>query len=365
MWCRSRPTPRRACRSSFRASPDRGVRGVRLDLYGKVLALVAGLLLTAAFAPPVLSGFDWKLPAGVAPPPVPADNPMSDAKVALGRKLFYDADLSIDGTMSCATCHEQRRGFTDGNATHPGVHGDPGRRNIQTLANVGWFRALTWGDGSVTRLEDQALIPITGTKPVEMGLSGQEAVLTSRLAGQACYRRMFADAFPEENGALTMTTIAKALAAFERTLVSFDSPHDRRKRGEAVAVSPEALRGARLFKPRCASCHAGPLFTDADKPRFHRIDAPFSGDQGLADVTGKAADKGRFRTPSLRNVALSDPYLHDGSARTLEQAIRRHRVAMRLGDDEIADLVAFLHTLTDERFVTDPRFALPKPGCGA
>jgi len=337
---------------------------VRLDLYGKVLALAAGLLLTAAFAPPVLSAFDWKLPAGVTPPPVPADNPMSDAKVALGRKLFYDADLSIDGTMSCATCHEQRRGFTDGNATHPGVHGDPGRRNIQTLANVGYFRALTWGDPGVKTLEAQALIPIAGTKPVEMGFAGQEAVLTSRLAGQACYRRMFADAFPEASGAVSMATIAKALAAFQRTLVSFDSPYDRRMRGEAVAISPQALRGERLFKAGCAGCHAGPLFTDADRPRFHRIDAPFGGDQGLADVTGKAADTGRFRTPSLRNVALSDPYLHDGSARTLEAAIRRHRAAMRLEDHEVAELVDFLGTLTDESFVTAPRFSLPEPGCG-
>ncbi len=337
---------------------------MKLEAYGKALALAAGLLLSAAFAPAAVSSFDWRLPAGVAPPPVPVDNPMSDAKVALGRKLFYDADLSIDGTMSCATCHEQRRGFTDSNRTRPGVHGDPGRRNIQTLANVGYFRALTWGDPGVKSLEAQALIPIAGTKPVEMGFAGQEAVLAARLAGQACYREMFAEAFPEEGGAVTMVTLAKALAAFQRTLVSFDSPYDRRHRGEAVTVSPEALRGERLFKANCAGCHAGLLFTDADKARFHRIDAPFAGDQGLGDVTGEAADAGRFRTPSLRNAALSAPYLHDGSAPTLETAIRRHRVAMRLGDRQVAELVAFLGTLTDETFVADPRFSLPKPGCG-
>jgi len=333
---------------------------VRLEAYGKALALAAGLLLTAAFAP---AAFEWKLPPGVAPPPVPADNPMSDAKVALGRKLFYDADLSIDGTMSCATCHEQRRGFTDSNRTHPGVHGDPGKRNVQTLANVGYFRALTWGDPGVKTLEAQALIPIAGTRPVEMGFAGQEAVLTARLAGQACYRKMFGEAFPEAGGEVGMSTIAKALAAFQRTLVSFGSPYDQRKRGEAVAVSSEALRGERLFEATCAGCHAGPLFTDADKARFHRIDAPFAGDQGLADVTGGAADAGRFRTPSLRNAALSAPYLHDGSAPTLETAIRRHRVAMRLEDRQVSELVAFLETLTDETFVTDPRFSLPKPGC--
>jgi cytochrome c peroxidase len=335
---------------------------VRLDFYGKALALAAGLLLTAGFAP---AAFNWTLPTAMAPPPVPADNPMSDAKVALGRKLFYDADLSIDGTMSCATCHEQRRGFTDGNRSHPGVHGDPGRRNVQTLANVGWYGALTWGDARVTSLEAQALIPIAGTDPVEMGFAGQEAVLTARLAGQACYRRMFGEAFPEEGGAVTMAAIAKALAAFQRTLVSFDSPYDQRKRGEVVEISPEALRGERLFKANCASCHAGPLFTDADRAGagLHRIDAPFAGDRGLGDVTGKPADAGRFRTPSLRNVTLSAPYLHDGSAPTLEAAIRRHRAAMRLGDRELADLIAFLSTLTDERFVTDPRFSLPKGGC--
>lgn len=339
---------------------------MRLDLYGKALALAAGLLLTAAFAPGVAPGFDWTLPAGVAPPPVPADNPMSRAKVELGRKLFYDADLSIDGTMSCATCHEQRRGFTDSNRTHPGVHGDPGKRNVQTLANVGWYGALTWGDPGVKSLETQALIPIAGTDPVEMGFAGQETVLTARLEGQACYRRMFGAAFPEDGGAVTMATVAKALAAFQRTLVSFDSPYDQRRRGEPVPVSPEALRGERKFKATCAGCHAGPLFTDADKvgSRFHRIDTPFAGDGGLGDVTGKADDQGRFRTPSLRNVALSAPYLHDGSAPTLEAAIRRHRVAVRLGDGDLAELVAFLGTLTDERFVTDPRFALPKAGCG-
>ncbi|MEH0197008.1 cytochrome c peroxidase [Caulobacter sp. CCNWLY153] len=337
---------------------------MKLEVYGKALALAAGLLLSVAFAPAAVSSFDWKLPEGVAPPPVPIDNPMSQAKVELGRKLFYDADLSIDGTMSCATCHEQRRGFTDSNRTHPGVHGDPGKRNVQTLANAGYFRALTWGDPGVKTLEAQALIPIAGTRPVEMGFAGQEAVLAARLAGQACYRRMFGEAFPEVGGEVSMVTIAKALAAFQRTLVSFDSPYDRRRRGEAVAVSAEAERGERLFKAGCASCHAGPLFTDADKARFHRIDAPFAGDQGLGDVTGEAADAGRFRTPSLRNAALSAPYLHDGSAPTLETAIRRHRVAMRLGDRQVAELVEFLGTLTDETFVTDPRFSLPKPGCG-
>lgn len=319
----------------------------------RILGLVAALCLAAVVTPGL------------------AQRPASDVRVELGRRLFYDADLSIDGTMSCATCHEQHRGFTDSNATRPGVHGDPGRRNIQTLANVGTFASLTWGDPRVTRLEDQALIPITGTTPVEMGFHGQEKVLEERIGGQACYRQLFAAAFPEREGAVDMTAIAAALAAFQRTLVSRDAPHDRKQRGEAVKTSPQALRGERLFfgKARCADCHAGPDFTDAGggKPQaaFHRIDLPFSGDEGLGEITGKAADNGRFRTPSLRNVGVSAPYLHDGSARTLEGAIRRHRAAMTLKDDEVGDLAAFLHTLTDARFLSDPRFSLPKTTCAA
>jgi cytochrome c peroxidase len=337
----------------------------------RLLALMAGLCALAAFLLAFAPAFEWRLPSGVAPPPVPADNPMSDAKVALGRRLFYDADLSIDGTMSCATCHEQRRAFTDSNATHPGVHGDPGRRNIMALANVGYFNSLTWGDPRVARLEDQMLIPVAGERPVEMGFAKQEHVLTARLAASACYQRMFADAFPETRGEVSLTSIGKALASFQRTLLSFDSPYDQRRRGQAVAVSAEALRGEALFFGRragCASCHAGPSFTDAaqgapDKA-FHRIDLPFTGDQGLGEITGKDADNARFRTPSLRNVALSGPYLHDGSARTLTQAIRRHRAATGLSDAQLADLIAFLGTLSDQGFVTDKRFSLPSSSCG-
>jgi len=337
----------------------------------RLLVLMAGLCALAVFTLALSPAFDWRLPPGVAPPPVPADNPMSEAKVALGRRLFYDADLSIDGTMSCATCHEQRHAFTDTNATRPGVHNDPGRRNIMALTNVGYFGPLTWADPRVTRLEDQILIPIAGEKPVEMGFAKQEHLLTARLGANACYQRMFASAFPEAKGEVSMATIGKALATFQRTLLSFDAPYDQHKRGEAVAVSDETWRGETLFFGRragCASCHAGPSFTDAatgppDKA-FHRIDLPFSGDQGLGEITGRNADKARFRTPGLRNVGVSEPYLHDGSAKTLSQAIRRHRAAIGLGDAQVADLVAFLGTLTDQRFISDKRFSLPPTRCG-
>jgi len=319
-----------------------------LGAASKVLGAIAALCLAAAFTPGLAERSAW------------------DVRVELGRRLFYDADLSVDGTMACATCHEQHHGFTDGNATHPGVHGDPGRRNVQTLANVGTFASLTWGDPRVRKLEDQALIPIAGKTPVEMGFGGQEKVLEDRIGGRACYRKLFAAAFPGE--VVSMGTITQALAAFQRTMVSRDALYDRKMRGEAVDTSIEARRGEKLFfgKAGCSSCHAAPDFTDATGPNaFHRIDLPFSGDQGLGEITGKSSDNARFRTPSLRNVAISAPYLHDGSARTLPGAIRRHRDAMRLKDGEVEDLVAFLRTLTDDRFVADPRFSLPKTSCEA
>ena len=310
----------------------------------------------------------------------PADrDPRAAAKVELGHQLFYDADLSIDGTMACATCHEQRRGFTDGNRTHPGVHGDPGRRNIMALANVGDFGSFTWGDPGVRSLEAQALIPIQGVHPVEMGMAGQEAVLASRLGADACNRQMFAAAFPGSGGAVSMQTITQALAAFERTLTSSDSPYDRVRRGDRSALTPAARRGEALFFDRmdCASCHAGPDFTDAARPgadpvaAFHDIGLHdrgviSSGDGGLREITSLVADEGRFRTPSLRNVALTAPYLHDGSAATLDEAIRRHRLGSgaTASPDETSDLVAFLSSLTDRRFVTDPRYALPRTRCG-
>ncbi len=322
---------------------------MRLEVWSRALGLVAALCLTAAFAP------------GLAGPPSP------DAKVELGRRLFYDADLSIDGTMACATCHVQRHGFAETNATRPGVHGEPGRRNAMALANVGSFSSLTWGDPRIVRLEDQALIPIAGAAPVEMGFQGQEHMLESRLRGRACYRKLFAAAFPGTRGDVDMAKITQALTAFERTLVSRDAPYDR-----GAPASPEAERGHRLFfgKARCAGCHSGPDFTDAtnvQRPEaaFHRIDLPFSGDQGLFEITGRPADKARFRTPSLRNVEVSAPYLHDGSARTLAGAIRRHRVATGVKDDEVEDLVAFLRTLTDAGFLADPRLSLPKASCEA
>ncbi|MGR6331018.1 cytochrome-c peroxidase [Sphingomonas sp. XXL09] len=318
-------------------------------MIGRAALALSALILTASIAAP----WRWSQPAGVAAPTVPADNPMSAAKVALGRQLFYDADLSIDGTMSCASCHEQKHAFADGNPTRPGVHGDAGRRNVPGLANVAWLPVLTAADPRVTTLEAQAMIPISGLTPVEMGMHGSEQEIPRRLSRDTCYRRQFRAAFPDRRGRIDMTSVAMALASFERSLMSFDTPADR------GTLSPEARAGKAVFSRACASCHSGINFTDG---HFHVILPVNMTDRGLAEATGRAEDEGRFRTPPLRNVAVTGPWFHDGSARTLRDAIVRHPIALDAADTN--RLLAYLNALTDRGFIENPAFAYPDDPCG-
>lgn len=318
----------------------------------------------AAIAAP-LPAWRWDLPPGVAAPVVPADNPLSPAKVELGRRLFYDADLSIDGTMSCATCHEQHRAFADGNRTHGGVGGAGGRRNVMSLTNVADLMPLTWADPRLTRLEQQVLVPLTGTHPLEMGMGGHDGVLARRLGADSCYRRMFAAAFPGSR--IDTQKVTWAIASFERTLLSFDSPFDRFRRGEETAISGQAKSGAKLFEKQCMNCHAGRNYSDG---KFHAIGLrpaahPVT-DHGLREVTGRRQDDGAFRTPSLRNVGLTAPYMHDGAIPDLPGAIRGHAMVAGGGLDErdISALVAFLNSLSDRKFISNPNFGLPKTACG-
>lgn len=316
----------------------------------RLLLCAAALLLVAAAGP----GWRWDLPQGVAAPVVPIENGMSAAKVELGRRLFHDADLSADGTLACAGCHEQRRAFADGNATRPGVHGGAGRRNVPGLANVGWFTRLTVADPAITTLEAQALVPLFGERPVEMGMKGLDGEFARRLGADRCYRQMFARAFPERQGRIDTASVTAALAAFERTMISYRSAHDR------GALPPLAQEGARLFAARgCAACHSGRNFSDMG---YHRLEPVQASDPGLIEQTGRSGDAGRFRTPSLRNVALTGPWWHDGRARTLEAAIGRHPVAVPDGD--MPALLAFLDGLTDPDFIRDPRLSRPDRACG-
>ncbi|WP_395397563.1 cytochrome c peroxidase [Novosphingobium sp. BL-8A] len=303
-------------------------------------------------------GTDSGMDSGTAAPPVPADNPMSADKVALGRRLFYDADLSINGTMSCATCHEQRHAFADGNRTHPGALDDPGRRNVPALQNLAWLSPLTWADPRQTTLEKQASVPILGDHPVEMAMQGHEAEIGHRLGRDPCYRTMFRKAFPGDGGRIDYAHAVKALAAFERTLISRGSDWDRFTDGQADALSAEAGQGLAVFRRECASCHSGRDLTDM---QFHRV-GPVGSDHGLAEISAVPGDVGKFRTPSLRNIAVTAPYLHDGSAPTLADAIAAHE-GLAVGDDMPA-LLAFLNSLTDRAFLADPRLSLPMEACG-
>lgn len=375
--------------------------------FGRRYRTLAALLATAgawSLLAAAAGGFDWGLPDWVPPPVVPADNPMTRDKVALGRHLFHDPRLSADGTQSCASCHEQARAFTDGRALSTGVTGEVGARSAMGLANVAYLPVLTWQNPSLTSLEVQALIPLFGEHPVEMGMAGRERELFERLQADPVYRKLFARAFPEESrrgpaALFSLATLTRALAAFQRTLTSFDSPYDRyRYGGRTDAIGPAAKRGEELFfgeRLECYHCHGGFNFTDniqhARLPHsergFHNTGL-YNEDgagayppaaPGIWEFTGEIRDKGKFRTPSLRNVAVTAPYMHDGSLATLEQVIREHyaragRAAARgtpnplrseliagfeITDAEIADLVAFLHTLTDETFLRNPAHGNP------
>jgi cytochrome c peroxidase len=338
----------------------------------------------AAQPPPV------PLPPGFDPPFIPADNPQTPAKVALGARLFSDTRLSIGGRFSCATCHEPARAFTDGRATSLGAMGDGLRRNAMSLTNVAWNAAYNWSTPELLTLEEQLLIPLLGEHPIEMGLKGREAEVLATLAADQNLAAAFTEAFPEEPAArITLVTIAKAIAAFERSIVSAGSPFDRYVyRDERAALTPQARAGMALFfsaRTRCASCHsginfAGPVRTAAapNVPPLYANTGLYdvdgrggypSADEGLKEVTGLAADNGRFRVPTLRNVAVTGPYMHDGSIATLRDVIdhydkggRARRAGhaaplrdsllrpLRLSAAEKAALEAFLRSLTDPQF---------------
>lgn len=301
------------------------------------------------------STWRWTLPAGVSAPPIPADNPMTAAKVELGRRLFYDADLSVDGTMSCATCHVQKHAFADSIRTRPGVTDEPGRRNVPGLANVAWFTPLNFADPAAATLEMQAATPVFGTHPVEMGMAGREAEIGRRFGRDSCYRAMFARAFPDNDGRIDFPNVARALASFERTLISHGSASDRQQ------LDHEAQAGSEVFARDCASCHSGPNFTDLTMHRLGPVN-PALADQGLFEKTGIETDRGKFRTPSLRNVALTGPWWHDGSARTLDEAIVRHGLTHDAGD--VTQLIAFLKALSDTEFTGRKSLAMPEEACG-
>ncbi len=351
--------------------------------------------------------FDWRLPPGFPRPRVPAGNPMSAARVELGRHLFYDRRLSGTGDFACATCHRPELAFTDGRPQAAGATGALHRRSAMSLTNVAYNAGFAWADPNLRSLEAQALVPMFNRDPVELDVEGGGEAMIARLAADPGYEAMFAAAFPGAAERIRVPTVVQAIAAFERTLISGRSPYDRRVHSDERDAMPEpARRGMRLFfseRLGCFQCHSGfnfsgpTTFAGAPKPRpeLHNTGLYSLGKRGLyppdnpglREHTGRRRDDGRFRAPTLRNVALTAPYMHDGSVATLGEVIDHYAAGgrtltagpyagvgrdnprksplvkgFRITDAEKADLIAFLDSLTDPGFVTDPRFSDPFAG---
>ncbi|MCS6984354.1 MAG: di-heme enzyme [Leptospiraceae bacterium] len=404
-----------------------------MDFHSKNLTYVLSFslclstLLACSSAPTELltiqEEFVWELPPGVPLPRELADNPMSAAKIELGRYLFYDKRLSGDGRFSCASCHHQRRSFADDphiddgsmESSHLGtVHailrpygitGEEHPRNAMALVNLAWQSTYTWANPLLRKLRTQALIPLLGENPVEMGLLGHESRLLAEIEVDPIYQRLFPKAFPDRKNPFTLDEITLALEAFQRSLISYDAPFDRYQRGDHSALSSSARRGMELFFSEdleCFHCHGGLNFTLMEDHRQlaePSIDFANTGlynigglglyppqNQGLFEFTQKIMDMGKFKAPSLRNVELTAPYMHDGSVANLDEVLDHYSAGGRtissgpfagvgsanpfksgfvkgftLTPQERADIIAFLKSLTDCRFITNPKYANPWP----
>ena len=323
------------------------------------------LMLVLMF--PMVSQSPPPLRTNPALPPVtiPPDNPQTGEKEALGRQLFFDPRLSADDTISCATCHDPTAAWANHNRVDSGIRGQQGSRNSGTILDAAYMDFQFW-DGRARSLEEQAIGPIHN--PVEMGETLEHVV--RKLNAIEGYRTRFNAVFGSD---ATIGTIAKAIAAFERTVLSGPSPFDRYMAGDKTAISAAAIRGLRVFngKARCRTCHTGPMFSDQS---FHNIGIGMARPQpdiGREAVTTNTSDRGKFKTPSLRNVALTWPYMHDGSVRTLAEVVELYNAGgvpnptldifispLELSDSEKQDLVAFMEALTGTLPAID-RPALP------
>jgi cytochrome c peroxidase len=289
------------------------------------------------------------VPAGLPPVPYPEDNPPTPEKTALGKQLYFDPRLSVDNTVSCASCHDPAKGFSNGEQFATGVDDQVGGRNSPTIINTAYNMFNFW-DGRVGGLEEQALGPIEN--PIEMNMNLDALVVKlNKISG---YREQFEQVF---GGPASKETIAKAIATYERTVLSGDAPYDRFRAGDTNALSEAAQRGLKLFdgKAVCSACHTGPNFTDN---AFHNIGVGMDQkdpDPGRKEVSGLGGDFGSFKTPTLREIARTAPYMHDGSLKTLEEVVEYYNkggVKNEFLDEEIfpldltkqeqADLVTFL-----------------------
>ncbi|MDJ0700470.1 MAG: di-heme enzyme [Woeseiaceae bacterium] len=369
-----------------------------------VYILVAiGLLAIASL---FLNGGDyaWNLREDLPRPIVPPENPMNEAKVELGRWLFYDTRLSVNQTTACATCHIQALAFTDGRPRSVGATGEFHPRSSMTLVNAAYASRLTWANPLLDKLEDQALTPLLGDNPIEMGMGGHEQRIVELLHSEPRYSKLLGKAFPTDADPHSVLNVVRSISAFVRTIISYDSPYDRYLAGDESAMTAAAERGMELFfseRLECFHCHGGFNFTDSTTHASTRVDsvgfhntglynidntgAYPQDNTGLFDMTGERRDMGRFRAPTLRNIAVTAPYMHDGSAATLDDVIDHYQRGGRLledgpypGDGRVSpfksdfvrgfelskaerdDLLAFLDALTDDNVLTNPRWADPR-----
>jgi cytochrome c peroxidase len=352
------------------------------------------------------AGYAWDLPQGFPLPNVPADNPMTTEKVELGRHLFYDKRLSANGTQACASCHKQELAFSDGRATGLGSTGQAHPRGSMSLANIAYASTLTWANNVLHDLERQALVPMFGEDPVELGMSGMEDVLLQRLRAEPKYQELFPAAFPGEPDPFSVLNVTRAVASFQRSLLSGDAPFDRHARGDDSNFSESAKRGEVLFNSErfeCFHCHGGFAFADSVNHAGKRTEEFFhnnalynvdleggypANNTGLFELTGNRNDMGRFKAPTLRNIALTAPYMHDGSILTLSEVLDHYAAGGRtikdgpnagvgfdnpfkseflhganppMTEQDRQDLLSFLESLTDQGFITNPKFANPWP----
>ncbi|MFN4886309.1 MAG: cytochrome-c peroxidase [Bacteroidota bacterium] len=307
------------------------------------------------------------IPQGLPTMAIPANNPMTYEGIALGKKLFYDPILSGDNTQSCASCHLQINGFTDPNQFSTGIDGVQGNRNAMPLINLGWQTKFFW-DGGANGLESQVLGPITN--PIEMHEDLANAI--AELSADADYPSLFKAAFGTEE--ITSQSIMRAIAQFERTLISGNSKYDKYMRGE-VQLTQQELDGMNLFsdmdKGDCVHCHVmGSTFSDFEF-RNTGLDSIYA-DAGRYIITLNENDRGKFKTPSLRNIELTAPYMHDGRFQTLLECVQHYNTGFhysqnldpnlffatkgRMTIQEMEAIVAFMKTLTDTEFITNPAF---------
>jgi cytochrome c peroxidase len=351
-----------------------------------------------------VGSYEWNLPAGFPVPFVPPDNPMTQAKVELGQFLFYDKRLSVNRTTACASCHLPAQSFADTNVTPKGATGAMLPRNSPSLQNVAYASTYTWANPVLETLEQQVLVPMFGEFPIEMGIHLDLDGILTALENDSVYPPLFKRAFPDASNPLSKESMVQAIASFVRSMISGNSPYDRfQYAADTAALSDAAKRGMDMFfseRLECYHCHAGLNLTNSfrssettsvaqgfENDGLYNVDGKHlypPGSKGLFEFTGNPRDDGAFRIPSLRNVMVTAPYMHDGSMATIDDVIDMYARGGRLiasganaGDGALnrnkssfvrgfaispsqrEDLKAFLASLTDVSIATEPRFANP------